>query len=663
MLSFQQVSTPVQLLWSRISFSRLTLIYFAFSVAHCIIQVGIQSRAFSINVKAHKDLTDIVTTAQTFNGSVPYLKDSHLHLCSWIPSDLNTDVASCPIVWSDEPNGGALNNTATDLGRNTTNSAPPSGPTTTIARSSASSTAASTTSRVSSASRSSSTLTMQTSSTAGPRTITVLVIPQTTAVVTSKGDDDDEHDDEDEDDLEDYNDHRGNVRRDLQVTPLSTGGSISVTVAGLKGQGDVVLDEQCLWSLNWPRSVLHNTEREDIVFIAFQFWVLGMSVIALVHESIPHIIASLMTHMMATAWGGFQIVHTANFRSTLGRVITNGACKGAVVLPGYWEARATAEIASLVFNGLALIVSGILTWKLMKSFGWQTFKRVGASLTINRIYKLVLLLSITIQLSLFFMAVTVGLWVDQLMNSMIGDKTLYVNLYKASSFVTLVLLLPWFISGWIGVRKELKLPMFIFLLLSSLYLGGWSVMFFSTTFRWTFVTWQFFSIMASASIFMTLLSVILGVICRYNFGKGLSRYLNGAEILADEHSTPYPSSGDDVEKVAFPSTNGPLPTFTAFDSRGSSFAASAESGRTLGPRFSNKDAEPFDFQGDFTHSQPTAKRNSNTSSLFSTEKYDKPPTQVGMGAVPPSYHSRSNSGNSNHTTSSQGSPKQRWIIE
>lgn len=111
---------------------------------------------------------------------------------------------------------------------------------------------------------------------------------------------------------------------------------------------------------------LHNTEREDIVFIAFQIWLLGVSVIALLHESIPHILVSLVTHVMATAWGGFQIAHTANFRKDFNQVIAQGACKGTVLLPNYWEARAKAEIPSLVFNTLALIVSGILTWRLMK---------------------------------------------------------------------------------------------------------------------------------------------------------------------------------------------------------------------------------------------------------------------------------------------------------
>lgn len=80
------------------------------------------------------------------------------------------------------------------------------------------------------------------------------------------------------------------------------------------------------------------------------------------------------------------------------------------------------------------------------------------------------------------------------------------------------------LQGWFAVRRELRVPMFIFLMISVLYLGGWSVMFFSTTFRWTFITWSFFSVMACASVFLTVASFVLGVICRYNFGKGLLRY-------------------------------------------------------------------------------------------------------------------------------------------
>jgi hypothetical protein len=115
-------------------------------------------------------------------------------------------------------------------------------------------------------------------------------------------------------------------------------------------------------------SRLRNTKREDMVFIAFQFWLLGMSIVALLNESIPHIFASLLTHMLATGWAIFQITHTATFRSEFSRVITKGACKHITLLPHYWEARGQAEIPSLVMHVVALVVSCFLTWRLIKVF-------------------------------------------------------------------------------------------------------------------------------------------------------------------------------------------------------------------------------------------------------------------------------------------------------
>jgi len=320
------------------------------------------------------------------------------------------------------------------------------------------------------------------------------------------------------------------------------------------------LSQQCLWALNWPNAVLGDTQREDCVFIVFQFWVLAISIRALWNESIPHILASLLTHVMATAWGALQIIHTANFRAEFNQVITHGACNQTIISKSYWNARRRAEATSFSLNGLALIISCALTWKLVKLFGWQTFKRIGASRTVNRIYKLSLSLSIAIQLSFFFMAVTISLWIDQLMNSGIGDFASFLNLYKVSSFVTLVLLLPWFVTGWIGVRRELRLPMLIFLILSALYLAGWAVMFCSTTFRWTFMTWFFFSVMASTSVFLTLVGMILGIVCRLNFGKGLTRCLDGDQVTGEDRVR------SDIEKIPFPA----LEKHFAFDDSTSS---------------------------------------------------------------------------------------------
>lgn len=67
----------------------------------------------------------------------------------------------------------------------------------------------------------------------------------------------------------------------------------------------------------------------------------------------------------------------------------------------------------------------------------MTFKRVGASFTINRIYQLVLILSIVIQLSLFFMVVTVALWIDQLWNGKIARLAKEALVYKVVFIIVL----------------------------------------------------------------------------------------------------------------------------------------------------------------------------------------------------------------------------------
>jgi hypothetical protein len=138
----------------------------------------------------------------------------------------------------------------------------------------------------------------------------------------------------------------------------------------------------------------------DLVFIAFQFWLLGVSVVAvrftsrvspsavsncvkILNESIPHIIASLFTHTVATGelttrgrnratllilqpgWSAFQITHTNQFRASFSRSITTGAC-GVNLLPTYWGPRRSAETASLALNASALLIAVVLSWRLTK---------------------------------------------------------------------------------------------------------------------------------------------------------------------------------------------------------------------------------------------------------------------------------------------------------
>ncbi|TDL28868.1 hypothetical protein BD410DRAFT_738658 [Rickenella mellea] len=580
-------TTRAKLFWQRISFSKITIFYFLFSVIHCFVQVVFQVQAFSINAEAAAFLTGIIKQGDALDNGFAVMDASGLRFCHTPPTSFSTQ--SCELVWSrTRSNGTAYANAiaASAEQPQVSTSYSPSSTTSPEIAAALPSTVVPAVGDVYVTS-----VPVSSGGAAVTKTITVFATRPSTGPSgdqpVNKGD------------------STPKAKRATSVpglvtaTAVNVNGTREVTINGLGWNDQVLqLNQTCLRALNWPVQKLDNTKREDITFISFQFWVLGMSIVAILNESMPHIIASLLTHILATAWGGFQIKHTADFHSQFATLTTQGACKPYNLLPNYWKQRAEAEIPSLALNALALFLSAFLSWRLVKLFGWQTFKRVGASRTINRVYKLVLGLSIAIQLSLFFVVSAIALWIDQLCNGAIGHLALKPTLYKTMLTIVLILLPLWLGLGWVSVRRELKIPMLIFLAMSTGYLAGLGGMFASTTFRWTFVQWRFYSLILSGSVLLIISTLILGIMCRLNFGKGLPRYLKGQEPLDDEFSSDN-GSDDDSEKVSFPSANGPVPTFSVAFGKGDEVPPPSQmrfGPPRLAPRFINPPQEPFEPQ-------------------------------------------------------------------
>ncbi|KAI0757276.1 hypothetical protein C8Q80DRAFT_1090727 [Daedaleopsis nitida] len=699
----------LKLFWDRVTFSRLTKIYFIFSVLHCIIQVVFQAQAFVSNADAAEFLNSLVVQGNaTDPGFAVY--NGNLYMCEEVPNVI--DPSSCEVVWqgssaksvvdegyaakassndqtaSDASNPSAISVTSSTLSVVSPSTSSPAAST----RTSTSATSAST--RSSTATTSASfTDSTSSSSSATTTTSTIKAAPSAKVNLADDSDSDDESSDSDsegsdsESDSEDEDEEetkplinflygRTSVEIPLSQRLLSLNGNVTVNLNGVNGLNEYTLSRKCLYTLNWPIDNVENTKREDIAFIAFQFWLLGMSLVALLNESIPHIVASLLTHILATAWGAFQIYNTEVFHRKFTTLTTQGAC-GINLLPDYWKDRSNAEIPSMALNAFALLVSIFLSWRLMKTFGWQTFKRVGASRTINRVYNLVLMFSIAIQLSLFFVAASAALWIDQVCNGNIGRLTHQPLAFKAVMIVVLVLLIPWLTTGWISVRKEFRKRMLLFLAVAVLILIGWATMFIAPTFRWTYVTWLFFSLMTSGALLLTIATLVLGTICRINFGKGLSHYLNAQEELDDSQWDFQNREKYDSEKFAFPSPDTTPPTYA--DTFGSPQETSAPSTRyaprSMGPRFHSGTTLSTDINPFVTPTETTTnslRTGSPTNSLRSGSPTNSmlsgsPTSTQKRSASPPlsRQNSRSSqrSGTSINSAGSSRSNTRRWVIE
>ncbi|KAG9051062.1 hypothetical protein FS837_012569 [Tulasnella sp. UAMH 9824] len=587
----------IKLVWNRLTSSRLATFYFIFTIAHCLIQVGLQFTAHHANHSAATLLEDLVTAAglesRNFTLYDPDLKI--LESCWGIPTAREGDGEKCITIWA--ATGEVLPSEAFQDPQPTR-------------------------ANVSKLIYSGFALNIfrcliklgPTSSTNFQHTIPIA--QPTPSSVESEDDSDSESDDgsddgdsdtdsdSDDDELTpapgvvgkrdilagftSFKVHRRQANstvdastsiRAVGISPIpeSTDNTTiaSLQVVGIPGSGPVTLSRECVEVLRWPLQTLRDTQREDIVFVIFQFWVLGMSFVALLNESIPHIIAALLTHVLATMWSGYQLAGTQSFRSSFITLTVNGACKGVNLLPGYWQSRGGAEISILALNCVALLVSALLSWKIIKVFGWATFRRIGADRKINGIYTVVLLMTVFLQLSLFFIVTTMALWIDQLCFGAIGKFASHMMLYRAIDIVIFIMLIPWLALGWFGVRRESKMMMYAFFAISVFLLGQWASSFASSAWKLTFVNWRFFAIMSIVAALLTVGVTIFGVICFRNFGEGLGNYLKPQEDLAGEDferitkgdlehmGNDRSSTGSYLdEKIAFPPPASVVPAFS-----------------------------------------------------------------------------------------------------
>lgn len=568
--TYLPLPSKIKLVWQRITLSKLTTFYFLFSLFHFTVQLVLQAQAFDINATAAAVLFNIVKTGNHFIDGFIANNQGQLRVCEAVPTTFSS--ADCQILYPIQAND---TNIYPGLGYNMSLVASTSSAFAPLSTST--STSASSTSLPSSSSASVTASANATSSTTGndskptvaktnhvdqdavsvsARTTVTEFVTATATGEKAKATD--------------------VSKRELEETSVvvTTQGTMNnVTLNGFGSDGHTVqLSTACMVALNWPVEKLDNTKREDITSIAFEFWVLGMSVVALLNESIPHIVAALFTHVLASVWGAYQLYSTQNFKDQFLQLSSaDGPCADITFLQTYWAPRQDAEIASLALNAAALLISAFLSWKLVKAFGWQTFKRVGASRTINFVYKIVLILSIAIQLSLFFVVASMALWIDQLYNGAVGHLAKNQLLFKALYIAAFCTLLPWLTLGWIASRREKRKLMAVFIFLSFGYIGLWGVMWISPSFRWTFVTWPFFAALLSIALLLMVLTFVLAIVCRLNFGKGLPHYLHSMDPLpGDDFVSALPDGyGSDPEKVDFPSDEMAIPTFSvAFGGNG-----------------------------------------------------------------------------------------------
>lgn len=299
------------------------------------------------------------------------------------------------------------------------------------------------------------------------------------------------------------------------------------------------LSSTCIVSLRWLDELLQDNEREDMVTLLFNIYLFTLAVITVVNESIPHLFAALFGHVMSAAWTVYRVLSTVTLMNRYKSTIIPLACDGVDLFRGSsWAASVQQSIPLLVVHVLTLVVFSYLSFILFKGYNIQTFSRVGAAPRIHKMYKIVLVFLVCLQLANFFCLASNVLWLTKAGGATMSELSIYVRFYRIAFIVYIVIHLPWFVMGWISVRKESRVQFAVCITIAVILFGISTALFFSPMYRYIFLTWPFFTTVTCTAYVLLVATTVFSIICRLNFGKGLAEYLHVTHVLEGIDFTP-----------------------------------------------------------------------------------------------------------------------------
>jgi len=291
-----------------------------------------------------------------------------------------------------------------------------------------------------------------------------------------------------------------------------------------------ILDQTCLQSVLWLEDIIHDSMAEDLFTLVFQIWLFLLSFVTILNESLPHLGAAIAGHLLVTAWAGYRIENMQKLHYHYQDLIVDQACDNVDFLGNWWDARTDHSIPILVFNAVACITTTYIASRLYKAYANQSFNRVDATSPVHKTYKLVLVLSVCVQLGGFFAIASTAMWLDKASFKSIEHVATHLDLYRVVFSVMAALEVPWAILGWICFRRESRWQFLVFFGISLLLCASSSGVFASPLYMFIFHTWPFFASLTVVAYVLIVFTSIMGVFCRLQFGKGLPEFLQQKEV-------------------------------------------------------------------------------------------------------------------------------------
>ncbi|GAA5913454.1 hypothetical protein JCM5296_003637 [Sporobolomyces johnsonii] len=145
-------------------------------------------------------------------------------------------------------------------------------------------------------------------------------------------------------------------------------------VEGVKdGQGrTLVVTEACAEAMAKPLLYISRLYIEALSLLFYELWILMLCLSSVWAASTPHLVAVVVARAAGLGFGIYQPTQTASLRRQFQSIASAACSVSGTRLPGFWESAVGFEVAFAVIEGVALVLTAGLGWRVAKSIWLDT---------------------------------------------------------------------------------------------------------------------------------------------------------------------------------------------------------------------------------------------------------------------------------------------------
>ncbi|CAO3608723.1 unnamed protein product [Mucor hiemalis] len=254
---------------------------------------------------------------------------------------------------------------------------------------------------------------------------------------------------------------------------------------------------------------------ENIAFMGFQAWFFGMAVDATVYQNTAEILVLAVLNCLCAILGALEIVDGVKWLRLLEKTTYSTAPLAIAE---------KIEIALAVVILAFAIVMSYLSYEMSKQFGWNIYKKIGADVRIQKMYRIFQFFVLSIKVDIFTEFLVSLFYLIQFFSVPSNEK----NWNTWVQLVIAILLLPMLYFARTAGSIESSGRMIVFITFQALV-----IVHFALILQQTFKpdnNWYTWIVFVWVGIAIDIATIVLGVLTMRNFGEGLQPFVQrGAE--------------------------------------------------------------------------------------------------------------------------------------